>query len=76
MINQENPKQFLTRLNNKKVRVYLKWGQYYEGLLLEYDNYFNIVLTDCKEYENENFSELGKTFIRCNNIKIIQEITA
>ncbi|WUR03298.1 small nuclear ribonucleoprotein F (RUXF) [Vairimorpha necatrix] len=69
----ENPKQFLTRLTNKKVRVFFKWGQYYEGLLMEYDKYFNFVLADCKEVDFDNVSELGRVFIRCNNVKMIQE---
>lgn len=69
----ENPKQFLSRLVNKKVRVFLKWGQYYEGNLIEYDKYFNLVLNECKEFDNENINEVNRIFIRCNNVKIIQE---
>ncbi|EEQ82101.1 hypothetical protein NCER_101246 [Vairimorpha ceranae BRL01] len=73
-VQTENPKQFLNRLINKKIRIFLKWGQYYEGVLIEFDKYFNFVLSECKEYDNEFINEMGSIFIRCNNVKTVQEI--
>lgn len=70
----ENPKQFLKRLESKKVRVFTKWGFYYEGTLQQIDKYFNLIIIDCIEYNNNVQINLGRALIRCNNVKIVQEI--
>lgn len=72
-VHRENPKQFLSRLVHKKVKVVLKWGLTYEGILLSSDNYFNILLDDCYESDDNNKSNIGQVSIRCNNVKMIVE---
>jgi small nuclear ribonucleoprotein F len=70
----ENPKQFLARLQGRKVLVTLKWGAEYEGYLRSTDNYFNILLSECVERSGEGASKVGDVSIRCNNIKMIAEV--
>lgn len=73
-IKYENPIQFLKRLELKKIRILTKWGFYYEGILQETDKYFNLLVVDCVEFNNDIKIKLGKTLIRCNNVKLIQEL--
>jgi small nuclear ribonucleoprotein F len=70
----ENPKQFLARLQDKRVLVVLKWGPEYEGRLKSTDNYFNVLLSECVERNGEEDSKVGEVSIRCNNIKMIAEM--
>ena len=37
-----NPIPFLESLKGKIIKVKLKWGLEYEGILLNFDHYFNI----------------------------------
>ena len=37
-----NPKPFLEKLKGENILVRLKWGQEYKGILLNYDDYFNL----------------------------------
>jgi len=68
-----NPKPFLEDLTGKRVRVRLKWGQEYEGLLKTSDAYMNMCLENTKEYVDGNFAgELGEVLIRCNNVLYIR----
>jgi small nuclear ribonucleoprotein F len=71
----ENPKQFLARCIGRKVRVNLKWGQEYVGMLCSTDDYFNLQLTGAKEYvEGKEMGDIGEVTFRCNNIRYIEEI--
>lgn len=72
--NKETPNQFLCRLTDEKVRVLLKWGTIYEGEYTCTDKYMNIILRNAIEIKNGCREEVGDTCIRCNNIKIIEEI--
>ena len=69
---RETPKQFLERLRGSRVRILLKWDTEYRGVLCSTDGYMNVVLRDATEHPDGK--ELGDTCIRCNNIKIIEEI--
>lgn len=71
---RENPKQFLLRMQSKRVLVALKWGQSYEGSLVCSDNYFNVLLDECFEIDNGIRMRIGEVSIRCNNIKSITEM--
>ncbi|MHA1794351.1 MAG: LSM domain-containing protein, partial [Promethearchaeota archaeon] len=51
----------------------LKDGTEYMGLLVETDNYMNMVLSDAKEMQNgELVARFGEIFIRGNNILFIK----
>ncbi|KAM0671973.1 Sm-like ribonucleoprotein [Ordospora colligata] len=71
---RENPKQFLCRMEGKRVNVVLKWGQCYEGRFVSSDNYFNILLEECVENNVGCVCEIGEVSIRCNNIKSVHEL--
>lgn len=70
----ETPNQFLQRLLEKKIRVVLKWGLYYEGILKGTDKYFNLLLEDVAEVDGVTSTKIGETLIRCNNVKAIVEV--
>lgn len=70
---RENPKQFLQRMKDRRVRVVLKWGQEYKGVFVASDNYFNVLLDRCTERDGESAAEIGEVSIRCNNIRSISE---
>lgn len=68
-----NPKPFLQDLTGKTVRVKLKWGMEYQGLLASTDAYMNIHLQRCEEFINGDFAGfLGEVLIRCNNVLYIK----
>ncbi|EPR78912.1 Small nuclear ribonucleoprotein F [Spraguea lophii 42_110] len=70
---RENPKQFLANRIGKDVKVVLKWGIEYEGILGLVDKYFNIYLKNATEIVgSETTGMVGDILIRCNNIKTIQ----
>ena len=75
MKNLLTPVQFLKTFKSEKVRIVLKWNMHYDGTLIEYDDYFNIVLRDAVEYvEHVECGRIDEIAIRCNNVKMIEEI--
>ena len=68
-----NPKPFLADLTGKTVRVKLKWGLEYEGVLASVDSYMNVHLERTEEYMDGQFAGfLGEVLIRCNNVLYIK----
>mmetsp|Transcript_54031 Transcript_54031/g.161744 ORF Transcript_54031/g.161744 Transcript_54031/m.161744 type:complete len:95 (+) Transcript_54031:249-533(+) len=68
-----NPKPFLADLTGKIVRIRLKWGQEYQGLLASSDAYMNLQLDKTEEYIDGKFAgALGEVLIRCNNVLYIK----
>ena len=68
-----NPKPFLADLTGKTVRVRLKWGQEYRGVLAASDSYMNLQLDRTEEFIAGNFAgSLGEVLIRCNNVLYIK----
>jgi small nuclear ribonucleoprotein F len=67
-----NPKPFLMDLVGQNVKVKLKWGMEYYGLLHSADEYMNVQLHKCDEYIEQQFAgHLGSVLIRCNNVLYI-----
>jgi small nuclear ribonucleoprotein (snRNP)-like protein len=56
---------------NKTVRVYLKNDMAYEGLLVECDEYMNMLLENVVEYNGGERTRYGKVLIRGNNIQYV-----
>jgi small nuclear ribonucleoprotein (snRNP)-like protein len=57
---------------NKTVRVYLKNDMAYEGLLVDCDEYMNMLLENVVEYNNGGErTRYGKVLIRGNNIQYV-----
>jgi len=57
---------------NKTVRIYLKNDMVYEGLLVECDEYMNMLLENVVEYNNGGErTRYGKVLIRGNNIQYV-----
>jgi small nuclear ribonucleoprotein (snRNP)-like protein len=57
---------------NKTVRVYLKNDMAYEGLLVECDEYMNMLLENAVEHNNGGErTRYGKVLIRGNNIQYV-----
>mmetsp|Transcript_4904 Transcript_4904/g.7267 ORF Transcript_4904/g.7267 Transcript_4904/m.7267 type:complete len:97 (+) Transcript_4904:44-334(+) len=70
-----NPIPFLQGLKGKIIRVKLKWGMEYEGILKSTDKYMNFQLLNTSEYINgEKKGNLGEVLIRCNNVLYVREI--
>lgn len=68
-----NPKPFLSDLTGKAVRVRLKWGQEYQGVLSSSDAYMNLRLDKTEEFVDGEFAGfLGEVLIRCNNVLYIK----
>lgn len=53
--------------------IRLKWGNMrYKGTLISFDEYMNLLLSDCEEWIDEDKKGvLGRVFIRCNNVLYI-----
>lgn len=68
------PTVFLKELENKNVRIILKWDIAFEGILSCTDKYMNIVIKNAVRITESGELDIGDTCIRCNNIKIIEEI--
>jgi small nuclear ribonucleoprotein F len=69
-----NPKNFLISLIHKKILVRLKWGIEYKGILVSFDDYINVRISNTEEWINgKEIGILGEIIIRCNNIQIIVE---
>jgi small nuclear ribonucleoprotein F len=59
-------------LVGQHVKVKLKWGMEYYGVLHSADAYMNVLLNDCEEYIEQQFAgKLGSVLIRCNNVLYI-----
>lgn len=64
-----NPQPFLKKLLKNFVRVKLKWGMEYKGVLESYDIYMNVHLKEVEEWvNNDKIGLLNEILIRCNNI--------
>lgn len=71
MVHVLNPKPFVWHCVEEKVRVRLKWGIEYIGVLASADDYFNLHLADAVEVADEGRAEkvpVGDVVIRCNNV--------
>ena len=59
-------------LIGQNVKVKLKWGMEYYGILQSADEYMNVLLHKCDEYIEQQFAgHLGSVLIRCNNVLYI-----
>jgi small nuclear ribonucleoprotein F len=59
-------------LVGQHVKVKLKWGMEYYGVLHSADAYMNVQLHQCDEYIEQQFAgHLGTVLIRCNNVLYI-----
>ena len=64
-------------LTGKSVKVKLKWGAEYQGLLESADAYMNLQLKQCEEFLDGQFAGfLGEVLIRCNNVLYVQALPA
>jgi len=69
MLEAVKPMPLLQRSLGKQVRVLLKDGIAYEGVLTECDDYMNILLENVTEYDgNGRRAGYGRVLIRGNNI--------
>lgn len=69
-----NPRPFLSSLVGRGVRIKLKWGLEYQGVLKSFDNYLNFQLIDAEEFQDDTFKgKLGEILIRCNNVLYVKE---
>lgn len=72
-----NPNIYLESLIGKYVKIKLKWGMTYQGILRAFDFYMNIRLDKAEEWVGGNkLGNLGEILIRCNNITYISELHA
>jgi small nuclear ribonucleoprotein len=69
MLEAVKPMPLLQRSLGKQVRVLLKDGIAYEGVLMECDSFMNILLENVTEYDgNGRRAGYGRVLIRGNNI--------
>ncbi len=69
----KKPLEILTRSIDSEIIVRLKDGTEYIGILVECDNYMNMVLSDAKEMdEGDLVARFGEIFVRGNNILYIK----
>jgi len=67
-----NPSKYLFSLIGRIVKIKLKWGMVYQGVLRAFDSYMNVRLDDAEEWiGGEKLGNLGQILIRCNNITYI-----
>uniref|UniRef100_A0A7J3VUF5 Sm domain-containing protein n=1 Tax=Caldiarchaeum subterraneum TaxID=311458 RepID=A0A7J3VUF5_CALS0 len=69
MMESTRPLTTIMRSLNKPVKVYLKNDLRYEGLMVECDNYMNLLLEHAVEYQGDSKTAgYPKVLIRGNNI--------
>lgn len=69
----KKPLEVLQRSLDSEIVIRLKDGTEYAGLLVETDNYMNLILSDAKEmHDGEMVARFGEIFIRGNNILFIK----
>ncbi|MFX0099913.1 MAG: LSM domain-containing protein [Candidatus Hodarchaeota archaeon] len=69
----KKPLDVLQRSLESEIVIRLKDGTEYVGLLVETDNYMNLILKDAKEmHDGELVARFGEIFIRGNNILFIK----
>ena len=67
-----NPISLIYRNVNKRVMVYLKGGERYQGILAKVDSHMNIVIEDTMEEKSDKSTKYGRVLIRGNNILLIR----
>ena len=67
-----NPLSLIYRNVDKRVTVYLKGGEKYQGILTKVDGYMNLVLEDTVEEKSKRSAKYGRVLIRGNNILLIK----
>ncbi|MHA1698500.1 MAG: U6 snRNA-associated Sm-like protein LSm6 [Promethearchaeota archaeon] len=73
----KKPLEILQRSLDGEIIIRLKDGTEYMGILVETDNYMNLVLRDAKEMQDgEMVARFGEIFIRGNNILYIKPVNA
>lgn len=69
-----NPQPFLKNKKKNFVRVKLKWGMEYKGILESCDVYMNVHLKEVEEWiNNDKIGFLNEVLIRCNNILYVAD---
>ena len=69
-----NPLRALQRRIGAKISIRLKDGTQYVGVLKEFDNYMNLIMSNCAETLNEKEppTTYAELFIRGSNILFIK----
>lgn len=67
-----NPLSLIYRNVDRRVTVYLKGGERYQGILAKVDGYMNLVLEDTVEEKSNRSAKYGRVLIRGNNILLIK----
>ncbi len=71
--NSRNPLRSLQRRIGEHISIRLKDGVKYIGILKEYDNFMNMILTDALElFEEKEIGKFEEIFIRGNNVLFIE----
>lgn len=69
----KKPLTLIQRYLNRNIRVMLKNDLVYEGIVVECDNYMNLVIDKAVEYQDNNKKAMyPRILIRGNNITYIQ----
>ncbi|MEM4968412.1 MAG: LSM domain-containing protein [Nitrososphaerota archaeon] len=69
----KKPLTLIQKYLNRNIRVMLKNDLVYEGIVVEYDNYMNLVIDKAVEYQDNNKKAMyPRILIRGNNIMYIQ----
>lgn len=68
----KNPLGIIFKQVGSEIKVYLKTGEVYTGILTKVDNYMNLLLENTIEEMGEKTTRYGKALIRGNNILIIK----
>ncbi|MCF8885254.1 MAG: LSM domain-containing protein [Nitrososphaerota archaeon] len=69
----KKPLTLIQKYLNRNIRVMLKNDLVYEGIVVECDNYMNLVIDKAVEYQDNNKKAMyPRILIRGNNIMYIQ----